>query len=128
MGNFSFVTNQGPFILTGPDGQVLDLPIPVPNIYFWDAHLAIAYRIAEAITLSVEGNYTHQLNDLDPVMFPKLSDIRAIAVAPALQVRFDRYRVDAVTRIGLSRGAEVLGVLGYAGSRSFVLRVSRAFD
>ena len=128
VGDFSFVTNQGALILTGPDGQVLDLPIPVPNIYFWDAHLAVAYRMTDMLGLSVEGNYTHQLNDLDPVMFPKLSHMRALFVVPAAQVHLPPYRVDAAARIGLSRGADALGVLGYAGSRSFILRVSRDFD
>lgn len=128
IGRFSFVTNQGALILTGPDGRVLDLEIIVPNMYFWDAHLAIACRIIEAVSISVEGNYTHQLNQLDPVMFPKLSNIRAVSVIPALQVRLGEYRVDSIARIGLSRGADVLGVLGFAGTRSFILRVSRTFD
>ncbi len=128
LGRFSFVTNQGLLMLTGPDGQVLDLPIPVPNIYFWDAHLAIACRIIEALSLSVAGNYTHQLNELDAVMFPKLSHMRALFVIPAVRIHVDRYHVDVVSRIGLSRGADSMGVLGFAGSRSFILRVSRDFD
>ena len=61
-------------------------------------------------------------------MFPKLSHMRALFVVPAVQVHLGRYRVDAVTRVGLTRGADALGVLGYAGSRSLILRVSRHFD
>jgi hypothetical protein len=128
LGALSFVTNQGGLILMGPDGKVQDLQIVVPTIYFWDAHYAVAYRIAELVGVSVEVNTTIQLNDLDPVMFPKLSHLRAVSILPDIQLHFGDYRVDALARIGVSRGADAMGVLGYAGTRSFIVRVTRTFD
>ena len=128
LGDLSFVINCGALILTGPDGTVLDIPIIVPNIYFWDAHYAVAYRVARPLALSFEVNTTIQLNELDPVIFPQLNHLRAVSAVPAVQLHLGRYRVDLIGRIGLTRDANPLGVLGYSGTRSVILRVARSFD
>lgn len=128
LGPVSFVMNQGALILTGPDGSFGGLPFIVPNIYFWDAHYALACRIIDLLSASFEVNTTLQLNHVDGVDFQKLNNVRALAIVPGLQVHLGRYRVDAVARFGLTQGAELLGVVGYAGTRSYVLRVSRLFD
>ena len=49
-------------------------------------------------------------------------------MAPALQAHVAEYRIDAIARIGLSRGQELYGVLEYVGTHSFTLRVSRYFN
>ena len=128
LGPVSFVTNQGALMLMGPNGTVEGLPVVVPNIYFWDAHYAVAWRIIDLISASCEVNTTIQLNHVDGIDFRKLNDVRAVSVIPGLQVHLGRYRIDAAARLGLTRGAELLGVVVYAGTRSLILRVSRVFD
>jgi hypothetical protein len=128
IGDLSFVMNQGGMLLTGPDGELDNLPVVVPNIYFWDAHYAVAYRVARALALSFEVNTTFQLNGLDPVMFPKVNHVRAVSLIPGVQVHVGRYRVDAIGRLGVTRGADPVGLLGFSGTRSVILRLSRSFD
>jgi len=128
IGDLSFVMNQGALLLTGPDGELDGIPIVVPNIYFWDAHYAVAYRLAKVLALSFEVNTTFQLNGLDPVMFPKVNHVRAVSLIPAVQIHLGRYRIDAVARVGVTRGADPVGLLGFSGTRSAILRLSRSFD
>jgi hypothetical protein len=128
LGPVSFVMNQGLMLLTGPSGQINGLPVVVPNLYFWDAHYALAWRIFSLLAVSGELNTTIQLNHVSGVDFQRVNDVRAVSVVPGLQLHLGRYRVDALARFGLTRGADLLGVIGYAGTRSFVLRLSRVFD
>ena len=37
------------------------------------------------------------------------------------------FRVDAIARLGVTRGADLFGVIQYAGTSSYTLRVSRNF-
>ena len=49
-------------------------------------------------------------------------------MAPAVQIHFGATRVDLIARLGLTRGQQFYGVLGYVGKSSFPLRVTRAFN
>jgi hypothetical protein len=53
--------------------------------------------------------------------------VRSVWLAPAVQLHLGDYRVDAIARFGLTRGADLFGVLEYAGASSYTLRVSRGF-
>ena len=53
--------------------------------------------------------------------------IRAVWVAPALQIHAADWRIDLIARLGLNRGQELYGVLEYVGTHSFTLRVTRGF-
>lgn len=127
-GPVSFVMNQGALILMGPDADYENLPIVVPTIAFWDAHYALAWRPVDLFAVSCEVNTTIQLTHVDGIDFSKLNDVRAVAVLPGLQVHLGLYRVDLLARIGVTKGAELLGVVGYSGTHSLVLRVSRRFE
>ncbi len=125
---FTFVMNQGTVTLVGPDGQVGDQLITVPTIHFWDAHYAVAYVPFRHIGASVELATTFQLNHIGGLDFAKFNNVRAAWVAPAVQLHLGAYRVDLIARLGLTRGQEMLGVLAYVGTNSFMLRVTRNFD
>jgi len=127
LGPLSLVMNQGPLILIGPDAVFEQVRFVVPTIYFWDSHLAAVLALARWLALSVELNTIFQLSHVDGLDFMKLNGIRAWSVLPGLQVHLGDYRIDAIGRIGLSRGAELFGVIGYGGSNSVTLRVSRSF-
>jgi hypothetical protein len=126
-GRFTFVMNQGAIMLTGPNGNLADQVIIVPNIYFWDAHYAVAYAPWSFLGASVELTTDFQLNSVGGVDFTKFNNVRAAWVAPALQIYAGAFRIDAIARIGLTRGQELFGVLEYVGTHSFTLRVTRSF-
>lgn len=128
LGPVSFVMNQGALVLLGPDGQVAGLPVVTPTIYFWDSHYAVAARLGSFILLSLAVNATVQVNQLDPVEFPQLNRVRSVFVIPGAAVRLGAYRVDLVARLGVTKGADAVGVITYAGTSSVTLRLTRELD
>jgi hypothetical protein len=128
LGRFTFVLNQGVVVLMGPDGQFGGMPIHEPTIVFWDAAYAVGYAPWDVLGGSVELGTDIQLTHVDGVDFQKLNDVRSAWIAPALQVHAGAYRVDLIARIGLTRGADLFGVIEYAGTSSYTLRVSRTFN
>ena len=128
VGPFTYVMNQGAIVLWGPDANFDTEHITVPTIYLYDAHYAVGVAPWRFLGASVELATIFQLNHVPGVDFQKFNDIRAIWIAPALQVHVSNYRIDAIARIGASRGQELYGVLEYVGTHSFTLRVTRLFD
>jgi hypothetical protein len=128
VGPVSFVMNQGALVLLGPDGQVAGLPVVTPTIYFWDAHYALAVRLGSSLLLSLAVNTTVQLNELDQVQFPHLNHVRSAFLIPGAAVKLGAYRVDLVGRLGVTRGADIIGVIVYAGTTSVTLRLTRELD
>jgi len=132
LGPFRYVMNQGAIALVGPDGNFDEQHITVPSIYFWDAHYAISVKPwSSPLGASVELATMIQLNRVAPIEgqdVTKFNDIRAVWVAPALQLHMGATRIDAIARFGLSRGQEVYGALEYVGTHSFTVRLTRYFD
>ena len=128
LGPVSFVMNQGALILIGPNGKVADLTVVTPTIYFWDAHYGVSARIGDAFAISCLLNTTYLLNKLDPLMFPNLTRVRSAYVIPGVQLHTGAYRIDLMGRIGITRGAEQLGVLTFQGTDSVTVRLTRLFD
>ncbi len=127
IGRFSYVINEGGLIFMGPDGNFLDMEVVVPTIAFWDSHVAIGYAPWDFLGASVELGSDIQVNHVSDPQFP-INDLRSVWVAPALQVVVDRWRFDAIARIGFGRGSESFGVLEYVGMRSYTLRATVAFN
>lgn len=128
LGPLSFVMNQGAIVFLGPDGSIGDLPIVIPSLYFWDAHYAVACRIIRLLAVSVELNTTMQLNHVEGLDFQKLNNVFAVVLSPGLQVHLGRLRLDVTARFGMTPGAELLGVIAFAGTRSGMLRGTWVFD
>ena len=126
-GRFTFVVNQGGIVILGPDGDYLDFHIHVPTLVLWDAAYAVSWAPLDAFGASVELSTDIQLNHVGGLDFTKLNDLRAVTLVPALQWHVAGCRVDLVARFGLSNGATPLGILTYAGTTSYTLRVTRAF-
>jgi hypothetical protein len=127
LGRFSWVLNQGAIALVGPDGDVGEIHIVVPTIYFYDAHYAVAYAPVPFLGFSVELATTVQLNHVSGVEYQDFNNVRAAWVAPAIQIHAGAYRIDLIGRYGLTRGQELYGVLQYAGTHSATLRITRTF-
>ena len=58
----------------------------------------------------------------------KFNDVRAVWIAPALQVHVGNTRIDADRADRASRGQEFYGVLEYVGTHSVTVRVTTMFD
>jgi len=132
-GRFTYVVNQGAIALVGPDGDFEDAHITVPSIFLYEAHYAVGWAPWAFLGASMELATVIQLNHIPDMIdgqdFSKFNNIRAVWIAPTLQVHFlDNYRIDAIARFGLSRGQELYGVLEYVGTHSFTLRVTRTFN
>ena len=124
----TYVINQGAIVLLGPDANFDTEHITVPTIYLYDAHYAVGVAPWSFLGASVELATMIQLNTSRAVDFQKFNDIRAVWVAPAVQIHVGDYRIDLIARVGASRGQELYGVLEYVGTSSFTLRVTTNVD
>jgi hypothetical protein len=111
----------------GPDGDFSGFPIHVPTIVFWDAAYAVSYAPVEPLAASVELATDVQLNHVAGLDFAKFNDVRSVWIAPALQLHVGDYRLDLIARVGLTRSANLFGIIEYAGQSSYTLRVTRLF-
>jgi hypothetical protein len=127
LGPFTYVVNQGGVMLIGPDGNIQDQVINVPTIYLWDAHYAVGLAPWSFLGASVELATLFVVNHVDDPNFKTVNGLRAVWVAPALQIHAGDWRIDLIARLGLNRGQELYGVLEYVGTHSFTLRVTRGF-
>jgi hypothetical protein len=123
-GRFAFVVNEGLLLMTGPDGNFQNLHITVPNLLFWSAHYAIVFSPLRALALSADLATDVQLNHVSVMDFDKVNGVFAASLDVGLQIHVDQIRVDLIGRRGLTRDAELFGVLQYAGTQSLTLRVS----
>jgi hypothetical protein len=137
LGRLVFVVNEGAVVLMGPDGNFQDQPITVPTIVFWDAHYAVSYAPIPLVGASVELATDIQINSVGGMDFQKFNGVHAVWVAPALQLHFGALRVDVIARLGgistpfgnlLSRGQQLYGVLEFAGTNSYTVRATWAFN
>lgn len=127
-GPFTYVMNQGAVVLLGPDANFDTEHITVPTIYLYDAHYAVGVAPWRFLGASVELATMIQLNHVAGVDFQKFNDIRAVWIAPAIQLHVADVRIDLIGRIGASRGQELYGVLEFVGTHSFTIRVTRLWD
>jgi hypothetical protein len=133
-GPISFTTTQGALVMLGNDVDIGLFTQKYPNLVFYDAHFTGGFALLGkgAVTLDLAVDW--QLNTVtdppppDQGFADTLNDIHAFTLAPGFQWYFDAYKVDVGARIGLGEGAKKLGVLTFAGDRSVLLRLTRAFD
>jgi hypothetical protein len=128
VGPLTYVMNQGAIVLLGPDANFDTEHITVPTIYLYDAHYAVGVAPWPFLGASVELATMIQLNHVAGIDFQKFNDIRAVWVAPAVQVHVGDVRIDLIARLGASRGQELYGVLEFVGTSSFTVRVTRQWN
>jgi hypothetical protein len=127
VGRFTFVVNQGVAVLAGPSGDFEGFHIEEPTIALWDAAYAVSWAPLDELAASLELSTDIQLNHIGGLDFTALNDLRSVSIMPALQGHLAGCRVDLVARFGLSKGATPVGILEYAGTTSYTLRVTRPF-
>lgn len=127
VGRFTFVVNEGAVVLFGPTGDFEGFRIEEPTIALWDAAYAVSWAPLDGLGASLELSTDIQLNHVAGLDFTRFNDLRSVSVAPALQGHVAGCRVDLVARFGLSKGATPVGILEFAGTTSYTLRVTRRF-
>ena len=130
LGRFTWVLNQGAIILAGPDGDFSTEHVAVPTIYLSDAHYGMAWAPWSFLRRIGRGGHDNPARPCRQLRHrpQKFNDVRAVWVAPALQVHVGNTRIDLVARIGASRGQEFYGALECVGTRSVTVRVTTMFD
>ena len=127
IGRFTYVVNEGALIFVGPNGSFLGMNVDVPTLMFWDSHVAVGYAPWDFLGTSIEVGTDIQINRVNDPQFP-INSIHSLWLAPALQAHIGDWRIDAIARLGLGRGAEQFGVLEYVGTSSYTLRATLAFE
>ena len=128
LGRLAFVVNEGLLYMTGPDGDFGQVHIVVPNVLFWSAHYAVVWSPIAALGFSADLATDIQLGHIDTLNFERLNDIVAVSIDGGVQVHAGAYRIDLVGRFGLTHGADLFGVLQYAGTQGVTLRLARHFN
>ncbi len=126
-GRFLFVVNQGAVVLMGPDASFSNLYIHVPTMVFWDAAYAVSFSPMDPFAASLELSTDVQVNHIGGLDFAKFNDVRSVWLAPAVQWHAGATRFDFVARFSLTKSANLFGIMEYAGTSSYTLRVSRPF-
>jgi hypothetical protein len=126
-GPLLFVVNQGVIVLIGPDGHFSNFDIVVPTMAYWDAAYAVSWAPTEPFAASLTFSTDVQLNHVGGMDFKNFNDVRSAWLAPGVQWHAGSYRIDLVARFTLTKTANLWGIMEYAGSQSYTLRVSRPF-
>jgi hypothetical protein len=127
VGPLLFIVNQGAVVLVGPDGNFAGVDIQVPTLAFWDAAYAVSWSPAEPVAASLTLSTDVQLNHVGGLDFRQFNDVRSAWLAPGVQWHAGSYRVDLVARFTLTKTANLFGIMEYAGTQSYTLRVTRPF-
>jgi len=133
-GPISFQTNQGAMVMLGQNVDLGVVRQEYPTLIFYDAHFTGGFALVGKGAATLDLGVTWQLNTVtDPPppavgLADTLNDIHAVTLAPGVQWYFGATKLDVAARFGLTDGAKTLGVLTFAGDRSFLVRVTRAFD
>lgn len=127
-GPVSLLVNQGVLAMVAKDISLDGVIQPIPNLYFWESHVAAGVEAAEWLVLSVELASFLQLNRVAVELMDNLNDTRAHFVNPAATMIVGPYRLAIAGRIGLGgRSARDFGVITFSGTHALVGRLSYVF-
>jgi hypothetical protein len=132
-GPFFLVVNQGALAMLAKDITIEGILQRIPDIYFWESHVASGLAATDWLAFTVELLGFVQLrrvamtNMLSPDQ-PSVLDIRALSVNPGLTLDLGGFRLAVAGRIGLSgRSTRDFGVITFSGSHAVLTRLSYLF-
>ena len=127
-GPVSLVVNQGVLGMLAEDVDIGGVVQRIPNIYFWESHLAAGVDATDWLLLSVELLSFVQLNRVDVDNMTGLNNTRALSLDPGITLALGDFRLAVAGRIGLAgRSSRDFGVITFSGTHAVVARVSRVF-
>ena len=126
-GPLSLTVNQGLLAMLAKNATLLNMPLNIPNIFFWESHYALALRPVHWLGLSLELINCIQLSHIYDQNFQHLNHLKAFYLDPGVSFDIGSYRISLAGRIGLGKDTEKFGVITFSGSQAVVARLSYLF-
>jgi hypothetical protein len=127
-GPFGILVSQGVLAMLAKDVTIGDILQQIPNLYFWESHVAAHLTAADWLDVSLELLGLVQLNRVEVSNMTGLNDTRAFFINPGVTFAYDQYRLAIAGRFGLpGHGVRDFGVMTFSGSRALLVRVSYLF-
>jgi hypothetical protein len=126
-GPLSLTVNQGLMAMLAKNTTLLNMPLNIPNVYFWEAHYAAGLRPVHWLTVSLELISCVQLNHINDDNFNNLNHLKAFYLDPGVAFDIGSYRISLAGRLGLGLDTERFGVITFSGSQALLARLSYLF-
>ncbi len=123
------VVNEGVLAMLAKDISLGGIIQEIPNIYFWESHVAAGLAATDWLAFTVELMSFVQLNRVNVENMANLNDTRAVFLNPGVTLDLGNYRIAAAFRwdMGYWRSARDFGVITFSGSSAFLVRLSYLF-
>jgi hypothetical protein len=123
------VVNQGALAMLAKDVNLGGAIQRIPNIYFWESHVAAGLAATDWLAFTLELSSFVQLNRVNVENMATLNDTRAVFLNPGVTLDLGNYRVAVAMRwdLGHWRSARDFGVITFSGSSAILARLSYLF-
>ena len=130
------VVNQGALAMLAKDIDLGGILVKIPNMYFWESHVAAGVAATDWLAFTVEVLSAIQLNHVEMAnaMAPPGPDqtrvftTRAVFFEPGATLDLGRYRIALAARLGLpGNSTRDFGVFTFSGTHAFLTRLSYLF-
>jgi hypothetical protein len=123
------VVNEGALAMLAKDINLGGVIQQIPNIYFWESHVAAGLAATDWLAFTVELASYLQLNRVNVQNMANLNDTRAVFLNPGVTLDLGNYRLAVAFRwdMGYWRSARDFGVITFSGSSALLARVSYLF-
>ena len=127
-GPIFLVVNQGALAMLAKDVYLQGILQRIPNIYFWESHVALGLAATDWLAFTVELLTFVQLNHVDVEQMTNLNDTKATFLNLGGTLDLGNYRLAVAGRLDLAgRSSRDFGVITFSGSRAFLVRLSYLF-
>jgi hypothetical protein len=127
-GSFFLTVNQGVLGMLAKDVTLGDIVQRIPNLYFWESHVAAGLAASNWLALSLEVMSCVQLNRVDVEQMTKLNNTKAVFLIPGITLDLGSVRLGLAGRIGMTgRSSRDFGVITFSGAHAFLTRLSYVF-
>jgi hypothetical protein len=126
-GPVSLTVNQGLLAMLAQNTTLLNLPVNIPNVFFWESHYAVALRPVHWLGLSFELISCIQLSHIYDQNFQSLNRLKAFYLDPGVSFDIGSYRISLAGRFGPGKDTERFGVITFSGSQALLARLSYLF-
>ena len=128
LGPLSFTLSEGVLAMLARDAWIGDILQPIPNIYFWESHVAADIAATNWLDLSVEFLSCFQLNHVDVSNMSNLNGTQAVFINPGATLDLGGFRLAVAARFGMpGRSSRDFGVITFSGSNAYLARLSYVF-
>jgi hypothetical protein len=128
IGPLAFSISEGALAMLAKDIMLGVLPQQIPNLYFWESHVAADVAATDWLDFSVEFLSCVQLNQVNALNMTNLNGTRAFFINPGVTLDFGGYRLAVAGRLGLpGHSTRDFGVITFSGSSAVLARLSYVF-